>query len=503
MAAITRMHPSSEYRRCDVALVGAGIMSATLAAMLSRLDPGLRLMVVERRPRAAEESSDPWNNAGTGHAGMCELNYSVEQPDGSVNVSKAVSINEQFQLSRELWAYLVEQGVLPDPASFIAPTAHMSFVTGPAGVRYMDARWQALHANPLFSSMAYSEDPARIEGWAPLLIRGRAGSEPMACTWDPEGTDVNFGALTKQYLAWAQSRGAVLEYNHEVVGLKQDDDGSWLLHVEHTGGGGPQVIRAARCFIGAGGYSLPLLQKARVPQIEGYGLFPVSGQFLTTNSPDIVAAHATKVYGQAKVGAPPMSVPHLDARIIDGERWVLFGPFAGQSIKFLKNGSLFDEVRSLRRHNLVPLLQVAKDNVSLVKYLLQQIVLPPDKQLAELREFYPEARMGDWHMTTAGQRAQIIKVKNGRGVLEFGTETIFAGHDTIAAVLGASPGASTAVPIILGVLERCFADRIDAWRPSLLEMIPTWGTPLSTDAALARATRARTAGILGIARPTE
>jgi len=503
MTEIAGPQRHAQYLTCDVALVGAGVMSTTLAVLLSNLDPTLKLMIFEREPRPAQESSNPWNNAGTGHAGMCELNYTIEQPDGSVDVSKAARINEQFQVSRQLWSYLVESRVIADPSSFINPTAHMSFVTGEDGRRFMKARWEELIANPLYSSTKYSDDPAQIEQWAPLLIAGRHSDEPIACTWNPEGTDVNFGSFTTQCLSWLEARGTVLECNHEVVGLKQDEDGSWLLHIEDSAGGSTQVVRAQRLFIGAGGYALSLLQKARVPEARGYGLFPISGQFLTTNAPEVVTRHGAKVYGQAKVGAPPMSVPHLDARVIDGEKWVLFGPFAGQSIKFLKNGSIFDAPRMVRTHNIIPMLQVAKDNIGLMHYLGTQILATKSKQFDELREFYPLADPDEWHMTVAGQRAQVIKVQNGRGTLEFGTETIFAGNNTVAAVLGASPGASTAVPIMLAILQRMFADRMDTWKGALQAMIPTWGTPLGDDAALARRTRERTAAILRIVPPTD
>ncbi|MCL1842146.1 MAG: malate dehydrogenase (quinone) [Propionibacteriaceae bacterium] len=488
---------------CDVALVGAGVMSATLATLLSSLDPSLKLVIIERQPEPAQESSNAWNNAGTGHAGMCELNYSVEQPDGSVDVSKAVRINEQFQVSRQLWASLVTAGVIADPSSFINPTAHMSFITGAPGVRYMRTRYETMIANPLYSTMKFSDDLGQIEQWAPLLARGRTPSQPIACTWDPEGTDVNFGSLTTQLLAWLQSRGAVLECDHEVTGLQRQADGTWVLQAKGRTGADGLVVRASRLFVGAGGYALSLLQKAHLPEVRGIGLFPISGKFLVTNAPDVVAQHGAKVYGQAEVGAPPMSVPHLDARVIDGEKWVLFGPFAGQSITFLKHGSIWDAPRMVRPHNLIPMLQVAIDNFGLLNYLGQQILASKTKQYNQLRAFYPQADPSQWHMTVAGQRAQVIKVgPNGRGSLEFGTETIFAANDTVAAVLGASPGASTAVPIMLAVLKRVFADRMDGWEPKLRELIPTWGTPLSDDADLAQRTRERTADILKITRPT-
>ena len=494
---------SAELIQCDVALVGAGIMSATMAWLLHYLDPSLKLVVLERAPRAAEESSNPWNNAGTGHAALCELNYTVEQPDGTVDISKAIKINEQFQISRQLWAYLVEQGVITDPKSFLNITPHMTFVRGADNVSFLQRRFEALKVNPLFASMEFSADPAKIAQWAPLLIDGRTGDEPIATTFDAEGTDVNFGELTKLLLAPIQADGALVEYGREVTSLTKLADGSWSLRAKHAHGGPDQLIKATRVFIGAGGYALSLLQKAHLPEITGYGLFPISGQFLVTNKPDIVARHNTKVYGKASVGAPPMSVPHLDARVIDGEHWVLFGPFAGQSPKFLKEGSLLDLPKSLRPANLKSMLAVAKDNLDLAKYLVGQILLPPKRKGEELSAFMPTANLGDWTMWQAGQRAQIIKPsKEKGGTLEFGTEAIVSSDGSMQAVLGASPGASTAVTIMLDILARAWADRMDEWGPKLKVAIPTYGQSLAPDPELAKQTISRTAEILQINGPT-
>jgi len=492
--------PSDELIRCDVALVGAGIMSATLAVMLHALDPKLKLVVIERADEPAQESSNPWNNAGTGHSALCELNYTSEQDDGTVDITKAVTINEQFQVSRQFWAHLVEAGVLGDPSGFIAKTPHMTLVRGDDDVAFLRRRFDALKANPLFASMECSTDRARIAQWASLIVDGRV-DEPIAATFDAEGTDVNFGELTRRYLKHLQDDGLRVILNHEVQQLTKLADGSWALRASEI------HIKASKVFIGAGGYALSLLEKAHLKEAEGYGLFPISGQFLMTDNPDIVARHTTKVYGKASVGAPPMSVPHLDARVIDGQRWVLFGPFAGQSPKFLKSGSLLDWPASLRLPNLTPMLNVAKDNLGLVAYLVGQLTLTNAGRLAALREFMPTAEAADWSLVTGGQRAQIIKPKSGTsalrgGTLEFGTEAIVSADGTMQAVLGASPGASTAVPIMLDILSRAWPDHMDGWTPKLRRMIPTFGTPLAGDPSLARRTLTATAEVLGIDAPT-
>jgi len=494
------MPSTPELIRCDVALVGAGIMSATLAVMLHALDPHLKLVVIERGDAPAQESSNPWNNAGTGHSALCELNYTSEQDDGTVDIAKAVSINEQFQVSRQFWAHLAAAGVLGDPTGFIAKTPHMTLVRGDEDIAFLRRRFDALKPNPLFASMEFATSRDQIAQWAPLIVEGR-GDEPIAATFDAEGTDVNFGELTRRYLDHLQDDGVVVIFGREVRQLTKLADGSWALRA------GDLHIKASKVFIGAGGYALPLLQKAHLKEAEGYGLFPISGQFLMTDNPGIVGLHTTKVYGKASIGAPPMSVPHLDARVIDGQRWVLFGPFAGQSPKFLKSGSLLDLPASLRPANLTPLLNVARDNLGLVAYLVGQLTLTGDGRMAALREFMPTVAPDDWTLVTGGQRAQIIKPRPGTGpirggTLEFGTEAIVSADGTMQAVLGASPGASTAVPIMLDILSRAWADRMDEWAPKLARMIPTLGVSLADDAALAHKTLTATAEVLGIDGPT-
>ncbi|KHL10805.1 UNVERIFIED_CONTAM: malate:quinone oxidoreductase [Mumia flava] len=486
-------------------LVGGGVMSATLATLLHQVEPTWRIAVVERLDELALESSGPWNNAGTGHAALCELNYSPEAPDGTVDVAKAIDVNEQFQLSRQLWAALVDSGQVPDPTSFVHPTPHMSLVTGRENVDYLKRRYELLADHPLFAGLEYTEDPEVIASWAPLLVAGRSSGEPIAATRSLAGTDVDFGSLTRQMISGLADSGAIdLELGVEVERLRRHSDG-WRVR-----GRRPEAPRGERrfdttarfVFVGAGGLALTLLQRSGIPEVRGFGGFPVSGQFWRTSNPEIVARHQAKVYGQAAVGAPPMSVPHLDARVVDGQPSLMFGPYAGFSPRFLKNGSLFDLLRSVRLHNVIPMLQVGLRNVGLVLYLFGQVLASKKAQLAELHAFYPEADPADWEKVVAGQRVQVIKRVPGRGgVLQFGTEVITAADGSIAGLLGASPGASTAAAAMLDVLERCFADRSEDWAPALEKLMPSYGRRLSDDPALAAETLERTAYVLGL--PTE
>ncbi|WP_122817976.1 malate:quinone oxidoreductase [Nocardioides pantholopis] len=483
----------------DVLLVGGGIMSATMATLLNQVEPAWKVGIVERLDDLAQESSGPWNNAGTGHAALCELNYTPQRPDGSVDVTKAISINEQFQLTRQVWAFLVENGQLPDPSSFVHPAPHLSFVWGAENVTYLRNRYDGLRENPLFAGMEFTEDPEVLADWAPLLMAGRDRTEPVAATRSLGGTDVDFGSLTRQLIAGLRDRGALeLEVGVEVRRLTRVD-GGWRVRGKNLDGSGHFDATARFVFVGAGGQALTLLQRSGIPEIRGFGGFPVSGEFWRTTNPELVARHQAKVYGKAAVGAPPMSVPHLDTRVVDGRPSLMFGPYAGFSPRFLKNGSLFDLLRSVRLHNLVPMLQVGVRNLSLVVYLVQQLLASKKTQLAELQAFYPDADAKDWEKITAGQRVQVIKRVPGKGgVLQFGTEVIAASDGSIAGLLGASPGASTAVPIMLDVMARCFPDRFEDWRPALEKMIPSYGTELSADPALAAEVLGRTARVLGL-----
>ena len=488
----------------DAVLIGGGVMSATLATLLAKVEPTWRIAIVERLDRLAEESSGPWNNAGTGHSALCELNYSPQQPDGSVDVSAAIKVNEQFQISRQLWSFLVESGRIPDPASFVRPTPHVAFVWGAENVDYLRRRHLALADHPLFAGMEFSEDPQVLAAWSPLLMEGREPGTPVAGTRSVAGTDVDFGSLTRQLVSGlVDLDGVRLEMGTEVRRLRRTAEG-WRVTGKRHADGGAFEATARFVFVGAGGQALTLLQRSGIPEIRGFGGFPVSGQFWRTTNPDVVARHQAKVYGKAAVGAPPMSVPHLDTRVVDGSTSLMFGPYAGFSPRFLKNGSLFDLLKSVRLHNLLPMLHVAVGNVGLVKYLVTQLLASKKAKLAELRSYYPEADPADWETVVAGQRVQVIKQVPGKGgVLQFGTEVVAAADGSIAGLLGASPGASTAAPIMLEVLERCFPGRVEAWRPALQEMIPSYGTKLSDDAYLAADLLDRTTDTLGLVAPRE
>jgi malate dehydrogenase (quinone) len=485
----------------DVVLIGGGIMSATLGALLQRVQPDWSIRIYENLGEVAQESSNPWNNAGTGHAALCELNYMPEAADGSVDPAKAISINEQFQLSRQFWASLVEAGDLPAPETFINPTPHMTFVRGRDNVRYLRRRYESLKEQPLFSDMEYSEDPAVIGEWTPLLTKKRSAKQRIAATRSTSGTDVDFGALTRALVDNLVANGAEIALNNRVRSIKRTKDGLWRIKVRHEVGHTPHEVEARFVFVGAGGGALHLLQKSGIPEIKGFGGFPISGQFLRTSDPKIVAQHQAKVYGKAAVGAPPMSVPHLDTRVVDGQASLLFGPYAGFSPKFLKTGSWFDLPGSVRAGNLGPMLAVARDNFDLMKYLAGELLANRAKKLKALQEFMPTAKSEDWELITAGQRVQVMKkdAKKG-GVLQFGTEVVAAEDGSIAGLLGASPGASTAVPIMVDLLKRCFPDRYDGWLPTIEKLIPTVGTTLNDRPEEAARVLAQTAATLNLVR---
>lgn len=484
----------------DVALIGGGIMSATLGALLKELQPDWDIQLYERLGDVALESSNPWNNAGTGHSALCELNYTPERADGTIDISSAVKVNEQFQVSRQFWAHLVGTGALPDPRAFINPTPHMSFVWGDDNVEYLRKRFEALKDHPLFQGMEYSEDARTIRSWAPLMIPGRKKSQPIAATRIAAGTDVDFGALSHLLTRDLVAKGAGLNTEVLVTNLRKTRDGLWQLKLRRDVGGTPvHAVTARFVFVGAGGYALNLLQKSGIREIRGYGGFPVSGEFLRTDNQDLVARHSAKVYGKAAVGSPPMSVPHLDLRVVDGQGSLMFGPYAGFSPKFLKTGSIVDLFASIRWHNLFPMIFAGLGNLGLVKYLVGQLLARPSTKFRELQQFVPQGKPEDWYRITAGQRVQVIKKDRKKiGVLQFGTEVISSADGSIAGLLGASPGASTAVPIMLGLIEKCFPDRIDEWRPALTEMIPSYGTQLAENPKLAEKTIARTAKALKI-----
>lgn len=482
----------------DVALIGGGIMSATLGMLINQLAPDKSIHIFERLQDVAEEASDAWNNAGTGHAALCELNYTPEDAHGVVHTDKALAIMEQFEVSKQFWAYLIEQERLANPKDFIRSTPHMSFVRGEKDVTYLKKRFDALQKSILFREMQYSEDNHVIEQWAPLITKGRDHAEKVAATYSSLGTDVNFGAITGALIKSLQNTGkAKLHLHHEVKKLKQQKDNRWRIKVKDLSSGKKYDILAKFVFIGAGGGSLELLQKSDIPEGKKYGGFPVGGQWLVCKNPEVSARHHAKVYGQAEVGAPPMSVPHLDARIINGEKAVLFGPFATFSTKFLKEGSYWDLFGTVKYWNIFPLIKVGIKNIDLEKYLIRQLSLSFEDRMNVLKQFYPEAKNADWKLQEAGQRVQVIQNDPDNGpTLQFGTEIVTSADGTISALLGASPGASTAVSIMLRLLYQCFPDRAGDNMDRLKMMIPSYGQQLEDNPELLAQVRERTSRIL-------
>lgn len=492
---------NSKEMKTDVILIGAGIMSATLGTMLKELAPDWTITVFEKLGHAGEESSNEWNNAGTGHAALCELNYTTEKEDGSIDINKAIKINEQFQVSKQFWSYLVENKRISNPSDFIMPLPHMSYVHGKENVEFLKKRYEAMSANPLFEGMEFSDNVETIAKWLPLMMKDRTNSEPIAVSKIDDGTDVNFGALTNMLFDHLKNENVDIHYKQSVDDLKQTTDGSWELKVRDVDTGKVVKHTAKFVFIGGGGGSLHLLQKSGIPEGKGIGGFPVSGLFLVCKNPEVTGQHHAKVYGKASVGAPPMSVPHLDTRYIDDKKSLLFGPFAGFSPKFLKTGSNMDLITSVKPNNVVTMLAAGAKEMSLTKYLIQQLMLSKEQRMNELRDFVPNAKTAEWDIVVAGQRVQVIKdtEAGGKGTLQFGTEVVSAADGSIAALLGASPGASTAVHVMLEVLRRCFPQHIQEWEPKFKEMIPSYGMTLVDKPELIKEIHASTAATLELA----
>ncbi|WP_313176605.1 malate dehydrogenase (quinone) [Massilia sp.] len=502
LASCGKAPAPSNDKPVDVVLIGAGVMSATLGTMLTELQPDLKVEMFERLDKVAAESSDAMNNAGTGHSAFMELNYTPEAKDGTIETKKAVDINEQFEVSKQFWAYQVKHGYLPDPRAFINNVPHMAFVWGDDNVNYLRKRYAALQKENLFKGMLYSEDRAQIREWAPLTMDGRDPNQKVAATRMDIGTDVNYGTLTRTMVKnLTEKKGMDLHLRTQVEDIKRGADGIWNVTVKDLATDKLQTVRAKFVFIGAGGGALPLLEKTGIPEVKGYGGVPVGGQFLVTTNPALVNTHLAKVYGKASVGSPPMSVPHLDTRIIDGKKTLLFGPFATFSTKYLKNGSWIDMPAAVTTNNVRPMLQAGIDNIPLTKYLIEQVMLSPEDRLATLRDYFPNAKMEDWTLATAGQRVQIVKDTKDGGILQFGTEVVGSADGSVVALLGASPGASTAAPIMLKVLKQsAFKNALEtpAWKAKMLEMVPSYGQKLNNDPALANRIRHYSSDVLGL-----
>ncbi len=484
----------------DVVLVGSGIMSATLGTFLKELEPNTTIEIFEKLDTASIESSDAWNNAGTGHSAFCELNYTPEKSDGSVDISKAVKIAEQFEVSRQFWAYLVKKNLVASPENFIRTTPHVSFVWGENNVDFLKKRHEKLTENNLFKGMKFSTSADEIKSWIPLVMEGRKADEKVAATYMDRGTDVNFGNLTRALFQYLKAQeGVKMNLKHEVLNLDKNKDGNWTVEVKDLSNGKKRKVTAKFVFLGAGGGALPLLEKSNITEGKGFGGFPVSGQWLRCINPEVIKKHHAKVYGKAAVGAPPMSVPHLDTRMIDGKQELLFGPYAGFTTKFLKNGSYSDLFKSIRMSNISPMLGAGMKNIPLTKYLISQVTQSQEDRVKALREYFPEADGKDWILEEAGVRVQIIKKDaNGKGILQFGTEIVNAADCSIAALLGASPGASTTVSIMLELLNRCFAQQMETlqWKEKIKEMIPSYGEYLNSNTELFEKVRSMTSEIL-------
>ncbi|MGN5880819.1 L-lactate dehydrogenase (quinone) [Staphylococcus sp. HMSC063A07] len=479
----------------DVILIGAGVLSTTFGSMLKELEPNWNIKLYERMDRPALESSNERHNAGTGHAALCELNYTVEQPDGSIDIEKAKEINEEFEISKQFWGHLVKSGSIDNPREFIDPLPHISFVRGVNNQKFLKKRYEAMKDFPMFDNIEYTEDIETLRKWVPLMMEGRVDDGKMAASKIDEGTDVNFGELTRKMTKNIEAHpNAEVHFNHEVLDFNRLKDGKWEVKIRNRATGQVQTQVTDYVFIGAGGAAIPLLQKTGIPESKHLGGFPITGQFLACTNPQVIEQHDAKVYGKEPPGTPPMTVPHLDARYIDGQRTLLFGPFANVGPKFLKNGSNLDLFKSIKPHNITTMLAAAVKNLPLLKYSFDQIIMTKEGCMNHLRTFYPEARDEDWELYTAGKRVQVIKdtKEHGKGFIQFGTEVVNSQDHTVIALLGESPGASTSVSVALEVLERNFPEYADDWKPKVKEMIPSYGESLITDVDLMRKTRRQT-----------
>ena len=483
----------------DAVLVGGGIMSATLGTYLNELQPDWNIRMYERLDAVAQESSNGFNNAGTGHSGFMEMNY-TEEKDGKMDISKAVNVAGQFEIAKQFWAYQVKQGVLETPNTFINPVPHIAFVWGD-NVNFMEKRYAAMVQNPLFAGMKLSEDKAEIQQWAPLVMDGRDPQQKVAATRMDVGSDVNYGAITKQLINnLEKSPNFKLRTSTEVTGISKNDDNTWSVAFKDVKSGEVSHVKTRFVFIGAGGAAIKLLQMTGLPEAQQYAGFPVGGEFLVTDNPAVTAKHTAKVYGRADLGAPPMSVPHIDTRYIDGKKYVLFGPFATYSNKFLKHGSQLDLLASTNKNNVLPMAAIGLQNADLVQYLVSQVLMSDADRFNELKKYYPEADPKDWHLQQGGQRVQIIKKEPGKPAkLQFGTE-IFASKDkSVTALLGASPGASTSPYIMLNLLEKAFPEQTKGvWNDKLHEIVRSYGKDLSTDPALLDQIRQYSSSTLGL-----
>jgi malate dehydrogenase (quinone) len=483
----------------DIVCIGGGVMSVTLAKLLHELDPKIDITIYEKLSSCALESSQSINNAGTGHAGYCELNYTPINRQQIVNIDRALKINREFEVSLQFWSFLTKKYKSFKPKSFITQVPHISFVKGEKDISFLKKRYEALSKTLLFKGIRFSRNLETIKQWAPLI--GEVSTDNIAMTRAEHGSDVDFESLSHQMLKiLSTNKNFAVHVNHEIKSISQAQDKTWDLKIYNAKTKKIILVNAKFIFIGAGGSTIHLLQKSNIKNQIGYGGFPVNGEWLICTKPSLTKKHFSKVYGLAGPKAPPMSAPHLDLRIINGKRELMFGPFASFTFKFLKTGSYLDLVKSIRFQNILPMLHVFIRNLNLLSYLIKQSSSSYKDKMNALREFYPLAHEKDWKLASAGKRVQIIKpFKKIGGKLEFGTEVVWSDDATLAALMGASPGASTSVYSMLNVIEKSFRGRINSttWKNTIEKMAPSYNQDLSKKPSLFNKTRLSTYKTLG------
>ncbi|CAM8394223.1 COG0579 Predicted dehydrogenase [Candidatus Methylopumilus planktonicus] len=486
-------------KKTDCILIGGGIMSITLAKLLQEIDSSINVKIYEKLSSCALESTQSINNAGTGHAGYCELNYTNLNKHHEVNIDKALKINGEFNVSLQFWSFLARKYKGFKPKSFITQVPHISFVKGDKNISFLKKRYEALIKTTPFKEMHFSRDRETIKEWAPLVTDDI--KDNIAMTRVELGSDIDFKSLSEQMLKILSSnKNFSLYTHHEVKSIFQKNDKTWDIKIYNSKNKKIILINANFVFIGAGGSSIQLLQKSNIKNQIGYAGFPVNGEWLICKKQSITKKHFSKIYGLAGPNAPPMSAPHLDLRIINGKRQLMFGPFASFTFKFLQTGSYLDLLKSIRIQNILPMLHVFICNLNLLTYLVKESKGSFKDKMNALKEFYPLANEKDWKLTSAGIRVQIIKpYKKIGGKLEFGTEVVWSDDSSLAALLGASPGASTSVFSMLNVIEKSFKRRINSkiWKDKIEKMVPSYNRDLSKQPSLFNKVRRSTYKTLG------
>ena len=490
---MTSYHSPQDIKT-DVLIIGTGIMGTTLATLLKELDPKIQVDLIEKLEDAGLESSNTLNNAGTGHAGYCELNYTPLIANGKINIQKALEINAKFEISLQFWSYLSKKYSSFKPKNFISKVPHISIVRGEKDVAFLKKRYLALKKNHLFNQIEFTINPRIIKKWVPL-IDCKNLTESIGATRFKSGSDVDFGSLTKELIKILVKKSSFkLHKNLEALSIKKIDNHGWGVTTKGVASKKEINFKANFVFITSGGDSLRLLQKTNIPEQIGYAGFPVNGKWLICNNPKINLQHTAKVYGKAQIGSPPMSMPHLDLRVVNGKRVLLFGPFASFTCKFLNSGSHLDLIKSIKFHNIKSILSVFLREWKLLIYLIKQTMHSNSFRMNELRRFYPNANSQDWSLMSAGKRVQIIKPsKKFGGTIEFGTEIIFNAENNLAALLGASPGASVSASSMIEIINKCFKEKSKTkdWQSQLKKIMPVSSDRLIKDPTLIHKLRAR------------